>query len=99
MAGMGPGGHYMSSDHTFKHFKNELWRPLHVNRENPDIWQQKGGKTYGEIVTAKTLKILDTHKPEPLADDLQRSWPASCSVPSVSWRVSRSRPDAGKSVG
>jgi trimethylamine--corrinoid protein Co-methyltransferase len=72
MGAIGPGGHFMSSDHTFKHFRNELWKPLNINRDNPDIWQQKGCKTYGEIVTAKTLKILDTHKPEALSDDLQR---------------------------
>jgi trimethylamine---corrinoid protein Co-methyltransferase len=66
IAAVGPGGGYLTEKHTFKHWRKELWQPKFINRENPDGWQQKGSRTYGDLVTQKALSILATHKAEPL---------------------------------
>lgn len=71
IAKVGPGGGYLQEEHTFKHLRGEIWHPKLMNRDNPDGWKQKGCKTYGEVVTQKTLSILATHKPEPLKPEVQ----------------------------
>ena len=73
IAKVGPGGGYLSEEHTFKHFKHELWRPQLINRENPDGWKEKGRKTYGELATQKAIEILDSHKPAPLAANIDQA--------------------------
>lgn len=68
---VGPGGNYLSEEHTFKHLRNEIWHPKLANRDNPDGWKQKGCKTYGDVVTEKARNILATYKPEPLLPEVQ----------------------------
>ena len=66
IAKVGPGGGYLSEEHTFKHFRQELWRPNLSTGRTRTRGSKKGCKTYGEVVTQKALEILETHKPEPL---------------------------------
>jgi trimethylamine--corrinoid protein Co-methyltransferase len=67
---VGPGGDYLAERHTVKHFRQELWRPKHLNRDNPETWEKKGSKSYNERVTEKARTILATHQPEPLPEDV-----------------------------
>jgi len=68
---VGPGGDYLAEEHTYKYYKSELWRPKISNRDDPDTWQAKGAKTFGERLFEDTVAILDTHVPEPLPADAQ----------------------------
>jgi trimethylamine--corrinoid protein Co-methyltransferase len=61
---VGPGGNYISEAHTLKHFQ-KFWMPTIFDRS-----LTKGGKHCEEMLNEKTIKILDTHKPKPLPDDL-----------------------------
>jgi trimethylamine--corrinoid protein Co-methyltransferase len=63
---VGPGGDFLAEEHTLKHYRGELWRPKISNRDDPDTWLQKGGKTFGQRLIEDTLAILDGHTPEPL---------------------------------
>ena len=65
---VGPGGDYLAERHTVKHFRQELWRPKYLNRDNPETWEKKGSKRYAERVTQKAKDILTTHQPQPLPD-------------------------------
>jgi trimethylamine--corrinoid protein Co-methyltransferase len=65
---VGPGGNYLTQAHTAQHFRRELWRPKHANRDNPETWAGKGGLRYGERVRQKTREILAAHRPEPLPE-------------------------------
>lgn len=67
---LGPGGQFMSAEHTFRHFKNELWSPTLLDRQSYGDWENEGKKTMGIRTTEKVRKILDEHKPEPLAEDV-----------------------------
>lgn len=71
MRKVGPGGNYLSEDHTLKYFKQEHWRPSLFNRYTPDVWREKGSKSCRESAIEKTLHILETHRAEPLAPDVQ----------------------------
>jgi trimethylamine--corrinoid protein Co-methyltransferase len=63
----GPGGNYLTAEHTLQHFRQQVWQPSLANRDNPDTWVQKGSLTHEARVIQKTLRILDTHTPRPLA--------------------------------
>ena len=68
---VGSGGDFLSERHTLEHFRQELWLPKFLNREDPVSWIKKGSKSYGERVKTHTLKVLDTHKPESLSKEIQ----------------------------
>ena len=67
---VGPGGHYLAEEHTIKHHREELWRPRLTNRDNMDIWIEKGAKSYEQRLAEEAVKILDTHRPEPLPQEV-----------------------------
>ncbi len=63
---VGPGGHYVSDQHTFDHFKDEFWLPKILNKHRYDTWKLNGGLTLGEKAVAKAKELLENHKPVPL---------------------------------
>ena len=68
---IGPDGDFLSSDHTLLHYRDD-WYPKLFDRNNYDTWQRKGGKTLRQRAREKALKILETHKPEPLPSEVQQ---------------------------
>jgi trimethylamine--corrinoid protein Co-methyltransferase len=71
IAKVGPGGGYLTEKHTFKNWRQELWHPTHMNRDNPDGWKAKGARTYGEVATEKARQILSTHQAAPLSAEVE----------------------------
>jgi trimethylamine--corrinoid protein Co-methyltransferase len=69
---VGPGGHYLTEKHTLKHFKNEHFFPKLANRDNYEVWKEKGGKSLVDAATERAGKILKEHWPTPLDKDVQR---------------------------
>jgi trimethylamine--corrinoid protein Co-methyltransferase len=67
---IGPDGNYIGSDHTLQHYRED-WYPKLFDRRNFDDWQRGGSKTLRQRAREKAIKILDTHKPEPLPADIQ----------------------------
>jgi trimethylamine--corrinoid protein Co-methyltransferase len=67
---VGPGGSFLAEEHTLRFYREEQWQPKFINRDNVEIWQTKGGKSYGEIVTEKAKEILRTHKSERLPESV-----------------------------
>jgi trimethylamine--corrinoid protein Co-methyltransferase len=67
---VGPGGDYLAERHTVNHFKTELWQPRHLNRDNPETWEQKGSLSYGQRVTQKARDILKTHEPQSVSAEI-----------------------------
>ena len=68
---IGPDGDYLAAEHTLKHFRED-WYPKLFDRRNYESWKAGGGKTMRERAKDKALKILATHKPEPLPEDVQQ---------------------------
>jgi trimethylamine--corrinoid protein Co-methyltransferase len=67
---VGPDGDYLSADHTLNHFRQD-WYPKLFDRRNYEDWKNAGGKTLRQRAQEKALKLLSSHKPEPLPDDTQ----------------------------
>jgi trimethylamine---corrinoid protein Co-methyltransferase len=59
---VGPGGAFLTTDHTFKHFR-DFWQPKYFNRRRRDDWVAGGSKRMGEKLREKVFEIMDTHRP------------------------------------
>ncbi len=62
---VGPGGHFLEEDHTFRHFRQN-WLPTVLDRKSREDWEADGGLTLGDRVKARVQQILEEHKPSPL---------------------------------
>ncbi len=66
---VGPGGHFLGIDHTFRHFK-ENWQPDLSDRNLYETWQMNGAKTMEERTKEKIREIIDNHVPKALPADV-----------------------------
>ncbi len=67
---VGPGGNFLTEDHTFKNFKKEFWIPRDIDRDIYRKWSTKGKTTYGERLRARAKQMLQESQPEKLSDDV-----------------------------
>jgi trimethylamine--corrinoid protein Co-methyltransferase len=58
MKAVGPGGTFLSQDHTFQHFRQELWMPRLLERRNWDLWEKDGAMDIFKVAERKTLEML-----------------------------------------
>lgn len=63
---IGHGGHFVTTDHTLKHFKKANWFPRYMNRKRYDSWVKEGMVTMNQMISEEVHNILHNHKPEPL---------------------------------
>lgn len=66
---VGPGGHFIGEDHTFRHFR-ENWVPALLDRASFGDWEAGGSKSLGDRAQERVRRILRDHQPEPLPADL-----------------------------
>ncbi len=66
---VGPGGEYLTSEHTLKHFK-ENWSPQIFSRTPYERWEKEGKKDLAARANGKAKEILKTHTPRPLEKGL-----------------------------
>jgi len=64
---VGPGGEFISTDHTMEHFR-DFWEPMLFNRQRVDDWVEAGSKRLGKRLRERTVAIMDEHQPEPLSE-------------------------------
>ena len=62
---IGPGGHFLGHDHTYKRFKTENWRSPLVDRSVYADWEASGSKNYQQRVHERMVEILEAET-EPL---------------------------------
>jgi trimethylamine--corrinoid protein Co-methyltransferase len=69
---VGPGGSFIAEDHTLEHFRS-FWVPSIADRTRliPDM-APESIRHSEEQLNNKTIKILKTHKPDPLPEDVVR---------------------------
>ncbi len=68
MDDVGPGGHFLEHDHTYDRFKNEIWRPKLIDRQNWENWTASGSKTHRQRVRERVIEVLEAEA-EPLIDE------------------------------
>jgi len=67
---IGPHGHFLAHDHTFKHMKTEQTHPDLIDRRVRQDWEAAGKKGLYDKAWEKARHILKTHQPEPLAPEV-----------------------------
>ena len=70
---VGPGGQFLDTDHTYRHFRSEIWEPSVFSRHMMAGWQQAGSKTDVEYA-ADIYHDLVSREPLPvrISDELER---------------------------
>ena len=66
---VGPGGHFLSDDHTVKHYREEFWFPTLMDRKQYENWVGAGSKTMGDRIKDNIAKITTTHEVAPIPAD------------------------------
>jgi trimethylamine--corrinoid protein Co-methyltransferase len=69
---IGPKGHFLAEKHTLNHFKKDRFFPVLINRDNYDVWKEKGGKELVDTAKERVRGILKEHWPTPLDKDVQK---------------------------
>ena len=69
---VGPGGHFLDKDHTFDHFRNELYQPKLSNRDDFVSWQASGSPQSVETANKKYKEILATYEAPELPADVDK---------------------------
>lgn len=61
---------FVDREHTMKTYQREQWQPQVWNRNNFQSWTNKGSKYAHQVCNERVQHILETHKPEPLPDNV-----------------------------
>ncbi len=67
---VGPGGNYLAEEHTMEFFRDEIWSARLISRENHETWTENGSKDMTQRAQEEMLRLLETHVPKPLPDDI-----------------------------
>lgn len=68
---VGPGGEYLSSEHTLNHFKENFYSDL-LSKDSYEAWEKGDKKNLIERANDKVKNLLENHKPEPLDENLEK---------------------------
>lgn len=68
---VGPGGEFISHEHTFQNFR-KLSAPKLLDRYNREAWIGNGSKDIVQKSYEKSREILENFKPEPLPENIQK---------------------------
>lgn len=66
---VGPGGEFLTHEHTYHHFRNECWQPTLLDRSRYQNWIESPSDMRQRI-HQKTEKILAEHQVPALPDDV-----------------------------
>lgn len=70
---VGPGGHFLMSEHTIRHMRSEFYYPSAVvDRQGWERWQQDGGRSARERAREIARDILAHHQPAPLDPPVEK---------------------------
>jgi trimethylamine--corrinoid protein Co-methyltransferase len=69
----GPGGEFLSGEHTFQNFRNEFYEPLLEERSNFPTWIQQGGLTMERKANMKWKEILANYQEPTLSKGVDRA--------------------------
>ena len=66
---VGPFGNFLVQKHTIQHMRSQS-QPEFIDRGMREAWEQKGSRQVYQKAMEKVRHILETHKPEPLPQDV-----------------------------
>jgi len=59
---VGPGGHFLGSEHTLRNYRTGFYRPWISSTENYDRWNRTGARTADVVATEKWKQLLADYK-------------------------------------
>jgi trimethylamine--corrinoid protein Co-methyltransferase len=65
----GPGGMFLTDDHTFEHFQKTLFLPKLLDRSRYDSWEAAGSRDLYKRSNAEARRILAEHQVAPKSND------------------------------
>jgi trimethylamine--corrinoid protein Co-methyltransferase len=68
---VGPGGEFLTSEHTLRHFRENWYSDL-IQRIPYEKWVDEGRKDLGARASEKAREILENHQPTPLDENVQK---------------------------
>lgn len=63
---------FLRENHTLQHMREQS-RPTLIDRQTRGAWQAKGGKDLTQVAREEARRIIKTHQPEPLSDDVKKT--------------------------
>ncbi|NWG12622.1 MAG: trimethylamine methyltransferase family protein [Acidobacteria bacterium] len=73
---VGPEGHFLTHDHTVRHYRKETWIPRLIDRSSYQQWEEKGRTTLFDRINRRVREILESHEvvtlPASLLEELNR---------------------------
>jgi trimethylamine--corrinoid protein Co-methyltransferase len=72
MKAVGPGGTFLSQDHTFENFRRELWIPKLLERRNWELWETDGSRDIFKVAEKKVLEMLAEKPAALLSPEVQK---------------------------
>lgn len=77
---VGPGGHYLGTDHTLRHFKTEFWKPALLDRLDWERWVKAGSNPMRERVHQRVLEILQAEREPPFDEKMYKELRRICEL-------------------
>ena len=68
---IGPGGEFLTSEHTLKHFRQN-WIPELISRNPYEKWEQEGKKNLATKANESAKRILENHTPRTLDEKIKK---------------------------
>jgi trimethylamine--corrinoid protein Co-methyltransferase len=69
---VGPGGEYLTDEHTLRNFRSEFYQPVIEERSNFGTWQKRGALSIEKRANAKWKEILENYTEPELPGDIER---------------------------
>jgi trimethylamine--corrinoid protein Co-methyltransferase len=69
---IGPGGTYLATLHTMRHFREEIWLPTITERRTWAVWEKEGSRDALARAKETAKEILSSHHPVHLPPDVEK---------------------------
>ncbi|MEW6749420.1 MAG: trimethylamine methyltransferase family protein [Candidatus Latescibacterota bacterium] len=66
------GGTFLDTEHTVRHFRQEVWFPALLDRRFWAHWVEEGARDMHQRCVEAKDRVLSSHQPEPLAPEVER---------------------------
>ncbi|MBS1252108.1 MAG: Glycine betaine methyltransferase [Anaerolineales bacterium] len=74
---IGPDGHFLETEHTYRHVRED-WRPTLMDRLDHHRWAANGSTTLQQRANERVREIIENHRAEPLPEDVVKSISSYC---------------------
>lgn len=69
---VGPGGQYLTTDHTYLNFRKEFWQPTMSNRDTYDQWRLNGSVPMLTQAEKRVNEVIDNYEVPQLDPSIDR---------------------------